>query len=162
MPKMPAALMNRIALGLFVSAVGGFVAFHFIPFWSLPNLDSYSNVTGWEAWTEFARSLRSFSSAEFGDLILWSSFLTGSLLLVASPWLITVFRMSRMAWWICVLATAISTLGFFGVLIPNMVTSEEVGPGPGLLCLFSAMLLNFLGFCFIRREIPVDPVTEPA
>ncbi len=152
--------MNRIALVLFVSAFGSFVAFHFIPFWSLPNPYSRSNISGWEAWTEFARSLRSFSSVEVSDLILWSSFLTGSLLLVASPWLIPVFRISRMAWWICVLATAISTLGFFGVLIPDVKASEEVGPGPGLLCLFSAMLLNFLGFCFIQREIPANPVIE--
>ena len=154
--------MNRVALVLFVSALASFVAFHFVRFTLIldPALSSVDNI-GWRVWPELPRTLRHLSQIDWLEMIIWSGFLTNSLLLLSSPFLVVILRTSRLAWWIGILASGAAMIGFCGVLVPSIIESDRVAPGPGLVCLLAAMLLNFLGFFFIRREIPTDPVMDP-
>ena len=163
MPKMPPALMNRIALVLFVSALASFVAFHFVRFTIFidPAMSSVNNI-GWTIWSEFSRIFRKLYRINWQEMMLFSGFLTNSLLFVSSPFLVAVLRSSRLSWWIGILASGAATIGFSGVLVPLIISSETSVPGPGCFFLFSAMLLNFLGFFFIRREIPPNPVIDAA
>lgn len=162
MTKMPAAWMNRIALVLFIAASTSFVAFHFVEFWRFQNPAFDSNTTGWMIWPEFVETLKVFSNLDVMQMIFWSGFLTSSFLLVSSPFLVAVLRMSRLAWWFGALMSGAATLAFGFVVLPMAFKTDELSPGAGCVLLSSAMLLNLLGFCFIRREIPANPVIEAA
>lgn len=161
MPLIPASLMNRIARVLFLSALASFIAFHFVGFWHFKESDSDVDTTGWRIWTEMPMTMRSLSHVNGVRMIFWSCFLTSSLLVASSPFLIGVVRVSRLAWWIGVLTSGVATLALGGFLISLVSDHSEISPGPGFILLLAALLLNFLGFFFIRREIPPNPVIDP-
>ncbi len=154
--------MNRVALVLFFAALNSFIVFHFVEFWHFPDPDFDSDTTGWMAWTQLVETLQDFSNVDVMQMIFWSGFLTSSMLLASSPFLVTILRISRLAWWTGALTSGVATLAFGCVVLPLVIKSEEISPGPGCFLLSSAMLLNFLGFFFIRRDIPANPVIEPA
>jgi hypothetical protein len=156
--------MNRAARVLFIVSFGCFVAFHFASFYIFPNQPFLSkDFTGWNIWVAMvADTFRHSSRVDARTMIAYSGFLTSALLLISAPFLLPVLRISRLAWWGCVLTSGIAMIGFGSVIIPQGKVSGDVVPGPGYHLLFSAMLLNFLGFLFIRREIPPNPVIDPA
>ena len=163
MPLLSVPVMNRTARVLFLTALGCFVAFHFVRFTIFldPSLSATDN-TGWRIWGELPDAFRDFSRVDAEEMVIWSGFLTSSLLLASSPLLVPVLKLSRLAWWLGVLASGVAMLGFGGVIIPVLWVADYAVPGPGAYCLFAAMLLNFTGFFFIRREIPPNPVIETA
>jgi hypothetical protein len=156
--------MNRAARVLFLVSFGCFVAFHFASFYILPNqLFPSQDFAGWNIWVALvADAFRHSSRVDVREMIAYSGFLTSALLLVSSPFLVPVLRISRLAWWGCILTSGIAMIGFGSVIIPQGTVSSDVVPGPGFYLLFTAMLLNFLGFLFIRREIPANPVIKSA
>jgi hypothetical protein len=164
MPQIPASMMNQAARTLFLAALGCFAAFHFVSFYIIQNQSFASeDFTGWKIWKGLvADAFRHSSRVDAKEMIAYSGFLTSALLLVSSPFLVPFLRISRLAWWICVLTSGASMLGFGSVIIPQATISPDVVPGPGFCFLLAAMTLNFLGFFFIRREIPPNPVIDPS
>ncbi len=152
--------MNRIALVLFFAALNSFIVFHFVEFWHFQDSSFDSDTTGWMIWPQLVGTLKVLSNVEVMQMIFWSGLLTSSLLLVSSPFLVAILRKSRLAWWIGALTSGVATLAFGFVVLPLAFNSDELSPGPGCFLLSSAMLLNFLGFFFIRRDIPANPVIE--
>jgi hypothetical protein len=154
--------MNRIARLAFVAALISFIAFHFVEFWHFTEPDLDADTTGWRIWTEIPTTMGSPSHLDGVQMIFWSCFLTSSLLVASSPFLVGVVRVSRLAWWIGALTSGVATIALGGFLISLVSDHAEISPGLGFTLLLAAMLLNFLGFFFIRREIPPNPVTDPA
>lgn len=153
-------LTNRIAWILQILALVCFAVFHFVRFSiSVDPGAGELEFMGWWAWRDLVEMLRHIPSLEFEDLLIMSSFVTGALLMIASPFLGFVFRTSRLAWWIGILSSGAVMLALGLLLIPQMF-SELVMAGPGFYCLHAGLLLNFLGFLLYRREIRADPGRE--
>ncbi len=163
MPFVSVHLMNRAARVLFIVSLGCFVAFHFGSFYILRNQPFPSqDFTGWNIWVALVADVfRHPSRVDARTMIAYSGFLTCALLLVSSPFLVPILRSSRLAWWGCVLTSGIAMIGFGSVIIPQGTVSGDVVLGPGFYFLLAAMLLNFLGFLFIRRVISPNPVIDP-
>jgi len=153
--------MNRIARVVFVAALTSFVAFHFVEFWHFTEPGFDPDTIGWRIWTELPMTFRRLSHVDGMQMIFWSGFLTSSLLLASSPFVAGVLRISRLAWWIGTLTSGAANIAFGCVFIPLVSETAEISPGPGFCFLLAAILLNFLGFFFIRREIPPNPVSDP-
>ena len=163
MPIPHARRMNLIALALLITALIAFVAFHFlvITIYTDPGYSKTRDL-GWEIWPELLEFLKDVDFDQIQGMIAASAFLTYCLLVVASPFLVPVLRISRIGWWVTVIASGVAMLGFGGViLISNDDPSFSV-PGPGLYCLLASLALNFLGLLFIRREVPAAPEVDSA
>jgi hypothetical protein len=153
--------MNLIALALLITALIAFIAFHFlvITIYTDPGYSKTRDL-GWEIWPELLEFLKDVDFDQLQGMIAASAFLTYCLLVVASPFLVPVLRVSRIGWWVTVIASGLAMLGFGGiVLISNDDPSFSL-PGPGLYCLLASLALNFIGLLFIRREVPAAPVVE--
>ena len=137
MPLLSVPVMNRTARILFLNALACFVVFHFVRFTIfLDPLWSATDNTGWRIWGELPDDFRDLSRVDAEEMVIWSGFLTSSLLLASSPFLVPVLRISRLAWWLGVLASGVSMLGFIGVLIPTLLKADYAVPGPGAYCLW--------------------------
>lgn len=134
---------NGIALAFFVSALLAFVVFHFLaPF--------QDERRGWGIWLEVVSALRRnniFSDPQ--SMIALASFLTFTLLVVASPFLIVVFKRSRLAWWLATMLASTATLGFSGVILWRTNLADM---GLARWCLIVVPVLNLAGLLFIRRD----------
>ena len=125
---------------------GGLASFVF--FNLLPGFGSEER--GWTIWVRVLESVqdpRIFRDTK--DLILIASFLTLLALVTASPFLVTVYLKSRLAWWLATLMAGISTyhLGFNLNIEVNRI-------GLGGLCLVAAPALNFAGLLSLRFVKP--------
>jgi drug/metabolite transporter (DMT)-like permease len=164
MPIPHARRMNLIALALLITALIAFVAFHFlaVTIYTDPGLISKSQEFGWELWPALVDFLKDADFDELQGMVAASAFLTYCLLVVASPFITTILRKSRLIWWITVIASGVAMCGFGGmVLISDSDPSFSI-PGPGLYCILASLALNFLGLLFIRREVPAAPEVDPA
>ena len=164
MPIPHARRMNLIALALLITALIAFVAFHFmvITIYTDPTLVSKSKETGWEIWPTLWDYLHLPDYHDLQGMTAASAFLTYSLLVVACPFILPFLRMSRLAWWITVIASGVATCGFGGIVLFTEHDPSISSPGPGLYCLLASLALNFLGLLFIRREMPAAPEVDPA
>jgi hypothetical protein len=153
--------MNLIALALLVTALIAFVAFHFLVITIVTDPgSSRSDESGWRIWPELLEFLK---DADFNDaegMIAVSAFLTYCLLVVGSPFILPVLRMSRLGWWITVIASGLAMCGFGGMILLSEHDPAYSVPGPGTYCLLASLALNFLGLLFIRREVPPPPALE--
>lgn len=134
---------NGVALAFLVSALLVFVVFHFLaPFGD--------ERRGWGIWLEVGSMVRRrniFSDPK--SMIALASFLTFTLLVVASPFVMSVFKRSRLAWWLATLLAVAATLGFSGVILWR---SHATDMGLGRWCLIAVPVLNLVGLLFIRRD----------
>ena len=163
MPIPHARRMNLIALALLVTALIAFVAFHFLVITVVTDPgSSRSEELGWRIWPELLEFLK---DADFNDaegMIAVSAFLTYCLLVIASPFIIPILRMSRLGWWITVIASGLAMCGFGGMILLSEDDPAYSVPGPGTYCILASLALNFLGLLFIRREVPAAPEVDPA
>jgi hypothetical protein len=158
MPIPHARRMNLIALALLITALIAFVAFHFLPLeiYTDPSLFSKGHEIGWRIWPSLVRFLNDVDFNDLEGMIAVSAFLTYCLLVVGSPFIIPVLRVSRLGWWITVICSGLAMCGFGGMIVMTENNPSFSIPGPGLYCLLASLALNFLGLLFIRRE----PVAE--
>jgi hypothetical protein len=119
-----------------IAAMILFAAFHFLP------AEKDSDETGWVIWQAVFLILRHSADLDALAGIGLASFLMFSVLIVSSPFLIGVWRKSKLA---LGLAAAFSGLGTFGFWIMVLCQGGEENFPLGFWCLMHAPLLNFLG-----------------
>ena len=130
------------------AAIAAFVAFHFIR-------DREQNDAGWKIWTELWDVVQDPSGVvEPMDWIAIASFLTASLLIVASPFLGRVWIKSKMAWLPTVIVGGLSAASFSVAILVGR-SSDEHRIGWGLYLLMTAPVLNFIGLLFARSGAPL-------
>ena len=126
-----------------------FAAFHFI------RDPERNNDAGWKIWKELGDLVQNPSGMD--DPMGWvavASFLTASLLIVASPFLGRVWLKSKMAWLPTVIFGGLSAASF-SVAILYERSSDEHWIGWGLCLLMAAPVLNFIGLLFARIGAPM-------
>jgi hypothetical protein len=141
--------MNLVALAVILTALAAFLAFHVSPF------RAGGEETGWVVWVEAANFLSDPEWSETRSLIGFSTFISGALLIVASPFLVPFLRLSRLSWWVAVLSSGMIMTGQGGlIVVTHYIDESSETSGPALPCLIAALVLNFTGLLFIRREVP--------
>ncbi len=167
-PAMPiphARRMNLIALALLITALIAFGAFHFLPVMSETEFDRMGADpneinAGWSIWQEIGNFLEAPDIHDSSAMIGVSTFLTFVVLILACPFLIPLFRRSRLVWWVATIASGLVLTGLGGLLvITNLGPGDH--PGPAIFSLLASLALNFLGLLFIRREVPAAPEVDP-
>jgi hypothetical protein len=165
MPIPHARRMNLIALALLITSLIAFITFHFLPTISGEEIDREgydpNEFKGWTIWEEIGNFAKSPNIGDFQEMIGVSTFLTGVLLILSSPFLIPVLRRSRLVWWIATLGSGLVLTGLGGLLVISNLDPDD-NPGPAIYCILASLALNFLGLLFIRREIPASPEVDSA
>ncbi|WP_265593964.1 hypothetical protein [Haloferula sp. BvORR071] len=153
--------MNRTAVIVFVLGLLAFVAFHLlvVDYYVDPAIAGGAEPRGWEVWEAMWEFCKSPDLGEMPETLVLPSFVCSALLAVTSPFLVPVFRKSRPLWWLGVLVSGLVLLSLGGVTLATPVDPEISVPGPGTYCCLGALVLNFLGFLFVRRE--QRPELEP-
>jgi hypothetical protein len=133
-----------LSMAFLVAALLLFVAFHFL--WGFGN-----DEPGWHSWIDVGQAFR--NPSEFLDdpnrAVAIVSFLTFSLLILASPFLTPVWTKSRLGWWIAVVFSALAA-GAFWVMIFTRGSHQSLGPGG--FCLVMAPMLNVAGLLLARKS----------
>lgn len=142
--------MNLVALALLITALIGFVCFHFM----VLNVDTERK--GWQIWPSLIEFLKAADFDDLQGMVAAAAFLTYTLLVVATPFAIIALCRSRLLWWLIAIASGTAMCGLGGVIILGMIDDDVSAPTPGLLCLLASLALNFLGLLFIRREHAPD------
>ena len=136
-------------MALLIAALVLFVAFHFLKGFG-------SRYVGWHVWYEISNAIWRpkdlFEQPKTAVII--SSFLTFSLLILASPFLGCVWVKSRLAWWMAVIFSSLTVTGFWVLMFARNPTSTIQSGG---WCLLIAPLLNFAGLVLARGKTPPNP-----
>jgi peptidoglycan/LPS O-acetylase OafA/YrhL len=148
--------MNLVALALLLTALIAFVAFHFlvVEYDSDPMVEGKHQI-GWEIWRSLFEFLKQADFSESRGMVAAASFLSATLLVVLTPFLLPVLKKSRLMWWVVFIPAGMATCGFGGIVAMNFFNAEN-SFGPGIPCLLAAFALNFIGLLFIRREVASD------
>lgn len=134
-----------------VAAIAAFAAFHFI------RHPEQGNDAGWSIWKDLWHLIRDPSG--MNDPLGWvavASFLTSSLLIVASPFLGGVWIKSKMAWLPTVIFGGLAAVAFPVAILSGRSAGEQP-IGWGFYLLMVAPVLNFIGLLFAR----VAPASRP-
>lgn len=151
---------DKIASVLLWGSLIAFAAFHFLPFQAGPEREG-----GWIFWAILPEAWMDLDSGDWEIAILLASFLCCALLLLAAPFLIGIFKRSKVLRILALLLSVPSTVGLAGFLLYVFFLHPPehlAGPAIGMHCLVIAQILNLLGLCFIRRPLPVAPAEIPA
>lgn len=162
-PAMPiphARRMNLVALALLVTALIAFVAFHFLRFEIYAD-PSYGPSIGWALWPTLIDFIGDVDFNDLTGMIAASAFLTHSLLVVVSPFIVPLLRISRLGWWMSAIASGVSMCGLGGAVLFSDHDPTFSVPGPGFYAILASLALNFLGLLFVRREVPAPPMVDP-
>lgn len=146
--------MNLVALSLFVTSLLAFAAFHFTD-WS-----EEEPSPGYQAWPEILEMLQTADFTEPRASIGLVMFPCFALLALSSPFLIGILRRSRLAWWLLVLFSGccLIAIGAFIVTNTQSAPDEPDQRGAGFFFLAGALLSNFLGMLFVRRDGTAVPL----
>lgn len=144
--------MNLVALATFITAIIFFVMFHILP-WREDD-----GFPGWKLWPEVVRLVAHPSSMDGVSFRAISGLVSGSLVLVSTPFLWVVMRRSRVLWWIVFATSSMATFGLSGTILYHIVHNLE--PGKGMICVIVAQILLTTGLLFIRREDPPAPTPD--
>lgn len=119
------------------SALACFFAFHL-----LPAFPSYR--PGWQVWRDIGATLL-YSGLHLrpASMIVVTSFPTLAVLLLTSPVLVGIFHKSRLAWWLALLASVASSLGFWSFVASSSWMDDRLESGGW--CLLVACFLNLAG-----------------
>jgi hypothetical protein len=141
---------------LLVAALVFFAAFHLLP--------GFDEQAGWRVWPNLGEILIMLLKSpdsillEPDGAVAIASFLTVSLLIVASPFLTNVWRKSRLAWWIVVIFSGLTSAGFSAVILMENSISELES---GAWCLLISPGLNFIGLLLVRGKSPEPGFPPP-
>lgn len=163
MPIPRARRMNLIALALFITALISLVAFHLLPFDPSLSTTNPGENRGWIIW-QFIGSV--FSSARIFrvpdvETLAYGCLPVSMMLVTVAPFLIAVLRGSRPIWWMMMIMTSVC-LASVSWLIWSLSRDPITTPPPSISVYLTAVILNFLGLLFIRREVPSAPEVDPA
>ena len=166
MPIPHARRMNLIALALLITALIAFTAFHFLPVMAETEFARIGAApdeinAGWSIWQEIGNFFVAPRIDDSQAMIGISTFLTCVVLILACPFLVPLFRRSRLVWWIATIASGLVLTGLGGLLVITNLAPDD-HPGPAIFSLLASLALNFLGLLFIRRELPAAPEVDPA
>ena len=145
---MRISVWQLLSKAFMVAAIAAFAAFHFI------RDPEQNNDAGWKVWKELGDLVQRPSRMD--EPMGWvavASFLTASLLIVASPFLGRVWLKSKMAWLPTVIFGGLSAASF-SVAILYGRSEHEGRIGWGLSLLMTAPVLNFIGLLFARVGAP--------
>jgi hypothetical protein len=134
---------NVLPLTPMIAAVLVFAAFHFLPVqkdWDEP---------GWGIWPEVYDVLMDPVGLDPLDGIGLASFLMFSLLIVSSPFLIGVWRKSKLAWQLATIFSGLGAAGFWVMILGQGGAGDLVAGG---WCLMVAPVLNLAGLLLVGIE----------
>ena len=141
--------MRRVMPVLVMSvALVLFAAFHFLP------IRKNWHELGWGIWPEVYDVLSNPAHLDAMDGIGIASFLMFSLLIVSSPFLMPVWRKSKLA---LVLASVFSGLGTGGFWMMILVQGGVEDLASGAWCLMVAPAFNLAGLLLVQIEIGPGP-----
>lgn len=146
--------MNLLGLAFLVIGLVCLVVFHFLPG------EAFDEGMGWTIWPEMWEGLR--EPGFFDDVdasIAIGSFLCLVAVVVASPFLFWIFRRSRLAWWLAILVSGLTTMGFC-ISVLRLNTWNELGTAGTVL--LAAPLCNLVGLMLLRGDRRAgDTLAEP-
>lgn len=150
--------MNLVALAFFITALLALGGFH------LTRFTTDASDPGYCVWIEFRDMVQSRDFDNSWESIgLWM-FPCFALVALVSPFLVGTLNRSRLAWWMLVLfsGTCLITIGISIIAVTQFPSDEpEQQRSTGFFCLAAALVLNFLGMLFVRRDgmaaIPSEP-----
>ncbi|WP_367873122.1 hypothetical protein [Luteolibacter sp. Populi] len=154
--------MNLVATAILITAAIAFVAFHLLKMVTYANpLHEPSQVErGWTVWIGILFYLK-HPDLDSESMIIVSALLAATVMILSAPFLLPILSRSRVSWWVAAMCSGVALAGI-GFFLTFGWDNESSRPGPGLLCLLAALILNFTGLLFIRRktqgETSVDPV----
>ncbi len=129
-------------MAFLITALVVFTAMHFLP------IQRNANDRGWELWREIAQVMMNPRSlGEWPTGFAVSSFLTFSLLIIASPFLGNVWVKSLLAWSIMVIFSGVAAAGF-----PVLLKGDWGELRVGGWCLIISPMLNFVGLLLARPQ----------
>lgn len=135
-------IRQKVALALLIAALLLFAAFHFLPVGT--NSDDGGDV--WRGlWRLLQRPQRLWGMPD--SVVMITSFLTFTLLIVASPFLTNVWMKSRLARG---LVTTFSGLAAAGFWVMYFLRGEYRDLGVGGWCLLISTVVNFAGLLLVR------------
>ena len=147
-----------LSMAFLITALVLFAAFHFLP------LTRYDKDSGWELWKGMVQVALSPSSLrEWQTGLAVSSFVTFSLLIVASPFLGNVWVKSLLGWSVVVVSSGMAAAGF-----PVIFEGDWDDLGVGGWCLIISPVLNFVGLLLARPQwlkksgLPFPPESHSA
>ncbi len=133
------------ALVLFCAGLASLVFFNFLPGFG-------TERKGWNLWVNIIQAVQRPSLfRDTKDLISIACLLTLLALVTASPFLVSVYLKSRLAWWLAALMSGLSTCALWCIVL-FIVESNRVGLGGW--CLLAAPALNFAGLLSLRFAKP--------
>ena len=146
---MKLSILGLVSTSILCVALLLFIAFHFFPI-NAPDPDIGPNEVGWEIWPSLWDVLQ--DPAELSEPLTAvgiSSFLTFSLLTVASPFLGFLWKKSRVAWWGAFIFSGLAAAGFWLMVFADASTDEL---GSGGWCLLAAPVFNCVGLLLADRR----------
>lgn len=144
---------------LLVAALLCFTAFHFL------SCNPDGNNKGWETWRSLWLLITHIPNIFVGPktLMAYACLMTFSFLILVSPFLGEFWEKSRVAKWFAVSLSGLALAGFWGFVIFIEPVKLENLLTPGVFCLASATLLNFVGLLAypqvsrdLRERTPMD------
>jgi hypothetical protein len=150
---MTKTLRDLLPLVPMTGALAVFGAFHFLP------VQMDWDELGWTIWGEVFDVLRNPVGLDPLDGIGLASFLMFSLLIVSSPFLIGVWRKSKLSLRLATIFSGLGTLGFWIMILGQGGADDLVAGG---WCLMIAPVLNFMGLALVFGKNPADSSPESA
>lgn len=133
-----------VSMGFLIVALALFVAMNFLP------TTKFGEGLGWKMWPEIWWMSKNPANLSDGpNAVAYSSFLTFSLLITASPFLGNAWVKSLLAWSISVIFSGVAAAGFW-VLIFTHNSAEDLRLGAW--CLLMSPVLNFIGLLLARPQ----------
>lgn len=129
------------ALVLFCAGLASLVFFNLLPGFS-------TERRGWTIWVNIIQAVQSPALfRDTKDLISIACLLTLLALVTASPFLVSVYLKSRLAWWLAAVMAGLSTCALW-IIVLFVVELNRIGLGGW--CLLAAPALNFAGLLSLR------------
>ena len=128
--------LNRLGIALLIAALVCWIGFHLLPM--------EDHTRGWETWQSIWMIMTRGSMPGWHSMVFISSFLTLSILVMASPFATSLLQASRLCRWL-----AIGGSGFALLCLGTIIL--DYGPLlPALTVLLASMTLNFAGLICLR------------
>ncbi len=142
--RMKISRQRILSMAFLIIALALFTAMHFLP------LSPY-NARGWVVWENMWWVIRNpMILLNPVQMVAWSSFITSTLLIAASPFLGNVWIKSLLAWSMVVVFSGVASAGFLLVIFKDV--PPRLGLYPGLWCLMISPVLNFVGLLLARPQ----------
>jgi hypothetical protein len=142
--RMQIGWQRILSMVFLIAALGMFTAMHFLP------MSRLGDDRGWELWIGIGQAIRRLiTSGEPQLAVALASFLTSSLLIVASPFLGSVWVKSLMAWLVVLIFSGVAAAEF-GLMVFKDILAGGLSSGGWYLMI--STVLNFVGLLLARPQ----------